>query len=160
MHDPDALSADAPVVRPFREDAEGFRWAGVPVKAYKPDGTHFEGITRQILFDGTGDLSAQLRYFEVAPGGHSTLELHRHVHAVLVLRGRGRTLVGHDVRPVAAFDLVYVPPMTWHQFRADDDAALGFLCLVDCDRDRPVRPTPEDLAALREHPDVAAFIRV
>ena len=48
--------------------------------------------------------------------------------------------------------------MTWHQFRADADAPLGFLCLVARDRDRPQLPGPDDLAALRAHPEAARFL--
>ena len=38
--------------------------------------------------------------FEIAPGGHSTLERHDHAHSVIILRGRGQALVGE--RMVAA----------------------------------------------------------
>jgi hypothetical protein len=55
---------------------------------------------------------------------------------------------------------VSIPPMTWHQFRANLDQPLGFLCMVNAERDRPQLPTESDLEALRENPNVAAFIRV
>jgi hypothetical protein len=55
---------------------------------------------------------------------------------------------------------VRIPPLTWHQFRAADDAPLGFLCMVDCERDRPERPDAEALAMLAALPEVAAFIRL
>ncbi len=147
-------------VRSFREDAGGFRWSDTSVLAYKPDGTHFKGITRQVLFGEAEDLVCQLRYFEIEPGGHSTLEKHEHVHAVLILRGRGQVLVGDAVHAVTPFDLVNVPPTTWHQFRADAQEVLGFLCLVPCDRDRPVRPDAEAADALRAHPVIGDFIRM
>ncbi len=147
-------------VRGFREGASGSRWSDVPVLAYKPDGTHFKGITRQILFGESEDLVCQLRYFEIKPEGHSTLEKHQHQHAVLILRGRGHVLVGDVVHEVTPFDLVYVPPMTWHQFLADDQDMLGFLCLVPCDRDRPARPDAEAAEALRAHPIIGDFIRL
>lgn len=137
-----------------------FRWEGVPVSAYKPGGTHFAGITRQLLFDGGEGLGCQLRYFEVAPGGYSSLERHRHAHAIMVIRGRGRGLVGDRILDLATHDLVRVPPLTWHQFRADGGEALGFLCMVDCGRDTPERPGAEALEALLRTPAVAEFIRV
>jgi mannose-6-phosphate isomerase-like protein (cupin superfamily) len=77
-----------------------------------------------------------------------------------VLRGRGRCLLGDRVVELGAHDLVTVPPLTWHQFRADPAEPLGFLCLVNVDRDRPQLPGEEDLAALRGDPVVADFIRV
>jgi len=138
-----------------------FRWSGIPVLAYKAEGgTHFKGVTRQVLVAEAAGLGTELRYFEIEPGGHSSLEQHAHVHAVMVVRGRGACLVGDTIFRISAHDLVSVPPDTWHQFRAAGDEPLGFLCLVRCDRDRPRRPGPDDLAALRANRAVADFIRV
>jgi quercetin dioxygenase-like cupin family protein len=135
-----------------------FRWDGIAVNPYKHGGTHFAGITRQLLFDGGDGLGCQLRYFEIEAGGYSSLERHRHAHAIMVIRGRGRALVGNQVVDLAINDLVRVPPLTWHQFRADG-APLGFLCMVDCARDVPERPDAQALAALKADPAIAAFIR-
>jgi quercetin dioxygenase-like cupin family protein len=135
-----------------------FRWDSIAVKPYKPGGTHFAGITRQLLFDGGDGLGCQLRYFEIEAGGYSSLERHRHAHAIMVIRGPGRALVGNQVVDLAINDLVRVPPLTWHQFRADG-APLGFLCMVDCARDVPERPDAQALAALKADPAIAAFIR-
>lgn len=137
-----------------------FRWEGIPRSAYKPGGTHFGGITRQRLFEGGEGLGCQLRYFEVEPGGYSSLERHHHGHAIMVIRGRGRALVADRILDLATHDLVKVPPLTWHQFRSDGDAPFGFLCMVDCGRDRPERPDAEALEAMRGSPLVAEFIRV
>lgn len=136
-----------------------YHWDQVDVLAYKADGVApFKDVTRQVLFDG-GELACQLRYFEVAPGGHTTLERHEHVHGVMVLRGRGRCLVGDRVFDIGPQDLVRVPARAWHQFRAPDDEPLGFLCMVNAERDRPQLPDADALAALRDDPAVAAFIR-
>ena len=135
-----------------------FRWDDVPLLEYKAvDEAPFRDVTRQVLFQ-RDDMASELRYFEVAPGGHSTLERHAHVHAVIILRGRGRCLVGAEVTAIDTHDLITVPPMTWHQFRAADDAPLGFLCMVAHDRDRPQLPTADDLVQLRARPDVASFL--
>lgn len=137
------------------------RWAGVDVMPYKEDGgTHFRTISRQLLFPGTEAMPMEWRYFEVEADGYSTLERHGHVHVVMVLAGAGRVLVGDAVTEIGVHDVVHIPPMTWHQFRADRGDRLGFLCLVAVDRDRPQRPTDEDLAGLRANPAVAEFVRV
>jgi quercetin dioxygenase-like cupin family protein len=134
------------------------RWQDVEVLAYKEDGSApFRGVTRQVLFAEPA-LGCELRYFEVAPGGHTTLERHEHAHAVVIQHGRGRCLVGERVADVRPFDLVHVPALTWHQFRAAADAPLGFLCMVNAARDRPALPDDAALAALRRHPDIAAFL--
>jgi quercetin dioxygenase-like cupin family protein len=135
------------------------RWHGIELRPYKPEGSHFRDISRQLLVGPEAGLACELRYFEIEPGGHSTLERHEHVHAVIILLGRGRVLVGSGVYEVARFDLVSVPALTWHQFRAPDDEALGFLCVVDVERDRPVRPTRAELRELRSLPEIADFIR-
>jgi S-methyl-1-thioxylulose 5-phosphate methylthiotransferase len=139
--------------------AKNFRWEGVDVLPYKEDERAlFKGVTRQVLFCDP-EQGSELRYFEVASGGFSTLERHRHTHSVLILRGRGRCLVGREVRLVNTNDLVAVPPMTWHQFRATEGEPLGFLCMVNSTRDKPQLPSAEDLAVLEAAPSIAAFLR-
>jgi len=143
---------------PYRARSGAMRWQNVEVLEYKreQDGP-FRDVTRQVLFDDPL-LACQLRYFEVAPGGHTTLERHEHAHAVLIERGRGRCLVGDRVYDVVEHDLVHVPPLTWHQFQAGRDDPLGFLCMVNATRDRPQLPTAEELQRLRGNPKIAEFI--
>jgi len=136
-----------------------YTWENVPLLAYKESGP-YKDVTRQILFEGAETLPVQWRYFEVQPGGHSTLERHQHIHWVLILRGRGACLVGDAITDIAEHDLVEIQPMQWHQFRAAEDAPLGFLCLVAADRDRPQLPDADDLVALRQNTKIGDFIRV
>ena len=144
--------------RQAHRKAQGHRWEKVELLPYKEDERAlFKAISRQILFSDP-ELAAELRYFEVEPGGFSTLERHEHMHAVLILRGCGTCLVGQEVRALKTRDLVTVPPWTWHQFRADAGEPLGFLCMVNAARDKPQLPTSEDLAALRRDETVAAFL--
>ncbi|HEX4943416.1 MAG TPA: cupin domain-containing protein [Usitatibacteraceae bacterium] len=127
-----------------RRHTGAFHWEGVEVLEYKHEGTApFRDVTRQVLFDDPS-LTTQLRYFEVAPGGWTTLERHEHVHNVMVIRGRGRCRIGETTCDLAQNDLVSVPPMTWHQFHAADDEHLGFLCLVNRMRDRPQLPPGQE----------------
>jgi mannose-6-phosphate isomerase-like protein (cupin superfamily) len=148
-------------MKTFVRRREDFTWDGVPLLAYKQEpGTHFRQVTRQVLSPDSADFPAELRYFEVAPGGHSTLERHQHVHMVLIGRGAGHCLVGDEVFSVDALDAVMIPPLTWHQFRATGSEPLGFFCVVSRDRDRPRLPTEDDLRALAADPAVKDFIRV
>ena len=145
--------------RPVHRKARDYRWDGVDELPYKEDGRAlFKSITRQVLFSDS-ELRAELRYFEVAAGGFSTLERHEHMHAVLILRGRGQCLIGGEVKSLETRDLVTVPPLTWHQYRATTGEPLGFLCMVDAQRDKPQLPTAEDLARLTADPAVAEFLR-
>jgi mannose-6-phosphate isomerase-like protein (cupin superfamily) len=145
--------------RPIYRKAKDYRWDGVEELPYKEDDRAlFKTITRQVLFSDP-EMHSELRYFEMAPGGFSTLERHQHMHAVLILRGRGHCLVGSEVKPIETRDLVTVPPMIWHQFRATRGEPLGFLCMVNATRDKPQLPTQEDLAGLQKDANIAAFLR-
>jgi quercetin dioxygenase-like cupin family protein len=139
------MSDGKPLVRKHSGD---YRWQQVDVLAYKQDAAApFKDVTRQVLFEGS-ELPAQLRYFEVAAGGYTTLERHEHVHAVMVIRGKGQCLVGDEAYDIALHDLVNVPPLTWHQFHAAADEPLGFLCLVASERDRPQLPAAHEVETL------------
>ena len=154
MADTDGKTAE----RLFRAFKGGFRWEGVPHMPYKEEGSApFKAISRQVLFEDP-DQACQLRYFEMDAGGYSTLERHEHVHAVMILRGIGHCLLGGEVRPVKPFDLVTIPAWTLHQFRATEGEPMGFLCMVNNDRDKPQLPDDAEVDALRQDPAVAAFL--
>lgn len=147
-------SEDKGLVRGFSE----WRWEGVALHPYKEEGAApFRAITRQTLFNDPG-FGCELRYFEMAAGGHSSMERHEHMHAVLILRGDGHCLLGDQVRVVRQNDLVTIPAWEWHQFRATGGAPMGFLCMVNQVRDKPQLPSEAELAAMRGNPLVAAFL--
>jgi quercetin dioxygenase-like cupin family protein len=117
-----------------------FRWLGVAPTAYKADAEHHRGVMRTALIGEAGEKMAfHVRYFEIAPGGFSTLEQHEHIHAVVILRGKGEVVLGDVVHELGFGDTVYVAPQEAHQFRnASGEEPFGFLCMVDAERDRPV----------------------
>jgi len=142
----------------FRSVQPGYRWDGVPFLPYKDDGSApFKDISRQVLFSDPA-LGCEWRYFEMAAGGYSTLERHEHAHAVMILRGSGLAMVDGEVKQVETHDLVSIPAWAWHQFRATDNAPLGFMCMVNTVRDKPALPTPAERDAMRQSPEVAAFL--
>jgi quercetin dioxygenase-like cupin family protein len=133
---PPTGAAGSRVLR-FRRD---FRWEGVPVAEYKQAGEHWRGVARMVLVGDAGERTTfHVRYFEVAPGGFTSLEEHAHEHAVVVLRGHGQVRLGDVVHDLGFGDTVYVAPREAHQFRnASATEPFGFLCVVDAQRDRPV----------------------
>ena len=143
--DPMPAAAAAPVAsRVVRFDRGAFAWEGVARREYKRADATWAEVTRQVLVGAAGESCGfHLRYFEVAPGGHTTLERHRHEHAVVVLRGTGEVELGGAVHPLAFGDLVWVAPGEVHRFRNPGEEPFGFLCAVDAVRDRPepVAPT-------------------
>ena len=113
-------------------------WSGVPMQDYKTPAAHHRGVARSVLIGESGEATRfHLRYFEIAPGGFTTLERHGHEHVVVVLRGRGAVRLGEVTHEVAHGDTVYVAPAETHQLRNAGEEPFGFLCLVDAERDRP-----------------------
>ncbi|MCA1801363.1 MAG: cupin domain-containing protein [Rhodothermaceae bacterium] len=131
--------------------AHNYTWEGVGRKQYKTDGTAFRDIERfSLLGEGEGELelNCQTRYFEVQPGGYSSLEYHRHPHTVVIIRGSGSMVLGDEVHELNMHDVVYVSPETLHQFHADRGEPLGFLCVVDRYRDKPTVPDPDQAESM------------
>ncbi len=140
-----------------------YRWQGVELRSYKSEGTHFRDISRQTLLGEAEEetaLNCITRYFEIQPGGYSSLEKHQHPHSVLVIRGRGTVLLGESANSIETLDCVYIAPGTLHQFHASSDQVLGFICIVDRQRDRPELASREELARLRSIEDLREFIKV
>lgn len=118
----------------------GFEWEGVPLEDYKETTESWRGISRRELAGQRGEsMRFHVRYFEVKPGGFSTLEKHVHEHVVIPIRGRGEVQTGCFVYHVGFGDVVYVSPGDPHQFRCSEaaDEPFGFLCVVNAERDRP-----------------------
>lgn len=140
----------------FRPD---YTWDDVPIQRYKPGTGDWAGIVRQVLIGFREATSFHLRYFEIAPGGYSSLEQHDHAHAVIVVRGEGEAIVADGVTPMGFLDTLYIAPNTAHQFLNRTDKPFGFLCIVDAVRDRPRAVDEEQLAALLANPEVSALVR-
>lgn len=137
------------------------QWEHVETKVYKTDGTHFKDVVRrQLLGPETPATAFELRYFEVASGGYSSLEIHEHTHTVIIARGKGSAILGSRAVDVGEGDVCHTGPGEAHQFLADRGEALGFYCLVHKDRDRPRLPTPEEIERLKTDPGVARTLRI
>ncbi len=107
------------------------------------------GVTMKLMVgrdDGAPNFA--MRLFEVGPGGHTPEHAHNYEHEVMIVEGAGQVCSGVGnvtIRPVAAGDVVFIPPNETHQFRNPGDAPMRFMCLVpttfDCGKDACV-PTP------------------
>ncbi len=135
---------------------QSYHWDGVEKKLYKTDTTNFKGVTRYSLLgesDDEWELNMQTRYFEVEAGGYTSLEFHRHPHSVVIIRGSGSVVLGNEVHALGLHDVVFISPETLHQFHADRGEALGFICIVDRYRDKPMVPTSDQVAKVMEGAD-------
>jgi quercetin dioxygenase-like cupin family protein len=119
----------------------------------------WRGITRHTLARPS-ELPAgfELRYFELAPGGYSSLEKHAHAHFVIALRGRGLAVVADRVLDLVPFDTVHVPPTAPHRWLNRADEPFGFICTVDAERDRPAPLDDHEWEALLSNPVTAPYV--
>lgn len=126
---------------PIRRKLEN-GWENVPVAVYKDEPGTWRSVSRRVLSDGANS-DFEVRYFEVAPGGHTSYERHEHEHVVIVISGQGRVRLGDEWHDVDEHDVVHVPSQTPHQFSAGSKNAFGILCIVDRDRDGPTLLQPD-----------------
>ena len=119
-------------------------WEGIEPREYEEEAGRHAGVARHTLLRADVEaLRFETRYFEVSPGGHTSLERHAHPHVVVVLRGHGSVRLGDEAHDLAPEDIVFVAPWETHRFSADRGEPLGFLCIVDGNRDRP-QPVEEE----------------
>jgi quercetin dioxygenase-like cupin family protein len=107
-----------------------YDWEGVSVDRYPPEKEMQGASVRWLIGPAEGAPNFALRYFEIAPGGWSSLDQHAHEHGVFILRGQGQVLLGKEESTVAFGDVVYVSPYEPHQFKNIGDEPLGFLCVI------------------------------
>lgn len=117
-----------------------FNWAGRESSPYKDAADlAFRGVRRVELVGKHGEPSrTDLRYFEVEPGGYSSLERHVHGHIVIGARGSGVLVQGGARHPLAVNDVAWIAPLEAHQLLNESAQPFGFFCIVDHRRDRPM----------------------
>jgi quercetin dioxygenase-like cupin family protein len=145
-------------------DPGRFRWQGVEAREYKESegkrrGMGWRGLSRHTLVPG-GSVAAgfEQRYFEIEPGGYSSLEKHEHAHVVVTLRGKGRVLVGDRVVELGHMEVLEIPSSAPHRWVNAGEEPWGFLCTVDVERDRPQPLDDAEWEALKADPVTAPFI--
>lgn len=130
------------VVTHLRHNPVAGNWDGRPPSSYKAaQALPFQNVIRHELIGQFGEQTDfDLRYFEIAPGGFSSLEKHVHTHAVICVKGQGTLTLGDETLQLQSLDVAYVPPLQVHQLRNESSEPFGFFCIVDHERDRPQAP--------------------
>jgi quercetin dioxygenase-like cupin family protein len=107
-----------------------FDWEGVSVGHYPPE-KDVQGVSvRRLIGPAERAPNFYVRYFQIEPGGWTSLDQHAHDHGVMILRGRGRVLLGTEEHEVSCGDVIYIPGNEVHQFRNPGEEPLGFLCII------------------------------
>ncbi len=115
-----------------------FTWEGVKTEQYKVSGKDWSDIIRKTFIGIRGETTRfHLRYFEIAPGGYSSFEKHRHEHVVIGIRGKGICVINKKKYIVNYLDTLYIAPSAPHQLRNPYKEPFGFFCIVNAKRDKP-----------------------
>lgn len=163
-----SCEAPSPLASPAHGSAETrlytfdgrFAWSGVEPQAYKPPSEDWARVIRHVLIGARGEQTTfHVRYFEIAPGGYTSLEKHQHAHVIIGIRGVGRVVAGTECYELHFLDTLYIAPQTPHQLVNESDEPFGFLCLVDAERDRPRPLDQEELERLKRHPRTRHAVR-
>lgn len=141
-----------------------FNWDGIDCIEYKSaageGGNTFKNVLRQNLIAHDDDIGFDIRYFECAPDGFTTLEKHEHIHAVIIVRGKGRVVVGSKVITPKPFDLIKIPSWTPHQLINISNEPFGFFCTVNGLRDKFKLLDREEIETLQNSTAVREAIRL
>lgn len=113
------------------------KWQGIKSIPYKSTKGTWSLIERLPILK-TDDIKFEVRYFEISPGGKSSLEYHQHAHVVVCLKGKGKVRLGNKYHILKYLDILYIAPNEIHQLLNPYKDPFGFLCIVDSERDRPV----------------------
>lgn len=113
------------------------KWLGIKSIPYKDKSENWAFIERFPLIM-SNSIKFELRYFEIAPEGCSSLEYHNHAHVVICVKGKGKLRAGKKNRILKYLDIAYIAPNEIHQLLNPFKEPFGFLCIVDSERDKPV----------------------
>ncbi len=114
-------------IHKFKGEGGRFDWQDVAVQCYP----RARDVSKhELIGESDGARNFAVRYFEVAPGGRTSLDEHTHDHGVVVVRGKGRVLLGRRWFDISFGDAIYVEPNETHQFENEYDEALGFICVI------------------------------
>lgn len=113
-------------------------WRGVKIVRYKQSGNDWAYVIRQTLIGHRGETTKfHLRYFEIAPSGYTSFEVHKHEHVVIGIQGNGICTVGKKKYSIGFLDILYIEPNVPHQLKNPFRKPFGFFCIVDARRDKP-----------------------
>ena len=99
------------------------------VKGASPEGT--KGVDfRQLIAKQFEAPHFYMRFFDIAPGGHTPKHSHEWEHEVYVLDGAGKIALKGGKEKLVAGDAVLVEPNELHQFVNDGKEPFKLICVI------------------------------
>jgi len=85
---------------------------------------------RWLITEKDGAKNFAMRLFEIQPGGFSPFHQHDWEHEIFILEGKGTIRDKNNNSDLYQGDVLFIPPMEWHQFLNTGKEPLKFLCLI------------------------------
>jgi len=87
-------------------------------------------MVRWMISKKDGAENFAMRLFEIQRKGHTPLHQHDWEHEIFVLEGSGVTKNKTGEESFRQGDVLFVPPMEWHQFVNTGEETLKIICLI------------------------------
>jgi quercetin dioxygenase-like cupin family protein len=104
-------------------------WRDIPGEPVRMEGVR-AATRRMAIGPADGAPRFAMRIFTLAPGGYTPHHRHPFEHENLILEGRGVLRTEQGDVPLVPGMVLLIAPDELHQFRAADDEAISFVCLV------------------------------
>ena len=89
-----------------------------------------EAKIRWLITKKDGAKNFTMRLFDVESGGCTPLHQHDWEHEVFIVSGSGELRNKESKDAFTQGDVIFVPPMEWHQFVNTGDELLQFICVI------------------------------
>jgi len=106
-----------------------YKWKGV-VPEPSPDPLIADYVKHVLIGPLDNAPNFIIRYFQIAPGGHSPLHQHPHEHGIVILHGLAKVQLNDKFHELSPMDAAFIPGNELHQFIALGDEPLGFICVI------------------------------
>ena len=87
-------------------------------------------MVRWLISKKDGAENFAMRLFETKPKGYTPYHQHDWEHEVFILEGNGALKTKTGEEAFKKGDVIFVPPMEWHQFLNKGNNTLKFLCVI------------------------------
>ena len=104
-------------------------YTDVELEVPAEEGVKDVGI-RWLISEKDGAKNFAMRLFEIKPGGNTPLHQHDWEHEIFILEGEGVARDKENEKPVKQGDVLFVPPMEWHQFINTGEEKMKIICLI------------------------------
>lgn len=85
---------------------------------------------RWVISKNDGAKNFAMRVFEIQPSGYTPLHQHDWEHEVFILEGEGVVKNKEKEEQFKQGDILFIPPLEWHQFCNNGNNMLKIICLI------------------------------